>query len=94
MECTKDMDIDEMVTAGPVSRTRASDRIRGIFRRTLTRPLIHIDLIEEALAETNPPRTGPQTRGGRTGRKTVGGEPRRAKTKGHFHSILVEAELV
>jgi hypothetical protein len=47
MECIEDMDIDEidkMVTAGPASRTRVSDRIRGIFRSTPTRPPIHIDL--------------------------------------------------
>ena len=75
----EDMDIDEldeMVTAGPSSRTRASDRIRGIFRSTGTRPPIHIDLTEEAPAATIPQRTGPKTRGGGTGRKTVGSGPK------------------
>jgi hypothetical protein len=92
----EDMDIDEldqMVTAGPSSRTRASDRIRGIFRSTCTRPPIHIDLTEEAPAATNPPRTGPKTRNGGTGRKTVGGGPRGARTRGDLHSKLVEAEV-
>jgi hypothetical protein len=50
----EDMDIDEldeMVTAGVSSRTHASDRIRGIFHSTGTRPPIHIDQIEEALLQ-------------------------------------------
>jgi hypothetical protein len=83
----EDMDIDEldeMVTAGPSSRTRASDRIRVIFHSTGTRPPIHIDLTEEAPAATNPPRTGPKTRGGGTRRKTVGGGPRGVRTRGGF----------
>jgi hypothetical protein len=85
MECTEDMDIDEldeMVTAGPASRTRAADRIRGIFCSTCTRPPIHIELTEEPPTATNPLRTGPKTRGGGTGLKTIGGGPRGARTRG------------
>ena len=88
------MKIDEMVTVGLASRTCASDRIRGIFRSTHTRPPIHIDLTKEASATTKPPRIGPKTRSGGTGRKTIGGGPRGATTRGNLHSKLVKAEVV
>ncbi|KAE8125186.1 hypothetical protein FH972_020019 [Carpinus fangiana] len=94
MECTEDIEIAEIVTAGLASRTCASDRIRCIFRGTPTRPPIHIDLTEDAHAATKPPHTGPKTRGGRTGRKTIGGGPRGATTRGDLHSKLMEAEVV
>ncbi|XP_059434812.1 uncharacterized protein LOC132167799 [Corylus avellana] len=68
-----------MVTGGLASRTRTSDRIRGIFRSTPTRAPVHIDLTEEVPAGTQPSRTGPRTRGGGTGWKAMGSGPRRAK---------------
>jgi hypothetical protein len=79
MEGTKDIEIDEMVTGGPASRTRASDRIRGNFRNTPTRAHVHIDLIEEVLTVIKPPHTGSKTR---SEWKTMGGGLRGAKTRG------------
>ncbi|KAE8125099.1 hypothetical protein FH972_019934 [Carpinus fangiana] len=58
MEGTEDIEIDEMVTKGPASRTRASYRIRGIFHSTPTMPPVHIDLTKEVPAATKPPRRG------------------------------------